>query len=366
MIPPLLVDIAAEFEISVAIAGQLATATFAAWAVSAVLVGPLSDSFGRRPVALAGLLVMTAAVIASAFAPNLQVLLALRVITGLGGGMIPPNGVAAASDVISPEKRAQAIGGLMAVNVLTAAISVPMLALIAEWSGWRFTFMVAGLMLAAGGILNWLWFPADNRDRIRDFSFFSRYRSLLSIGFFRTALAVSVSQRMAFWTMISYFAAYLIHTYGLSTGSVALPLAIAATGQVIGSYSTGIVAKRRDRTALVAATTAAGGLCGLVFFSFQLELWVAVALASVGTGLLSVTFPTLVSMSTEFSGQSRATGIGLMGLSNQSGGVFGAASAGLLLASTGYAGVGYMCLGVTILSALVAGLFMRQPPAAGG
>ena len=51
MLAPLLVAMANEFDTLVAVAGQLATATFAAWGVSVVTVGPLSDSFGRRPVA---------------------------------------------------------------------------------------------------------------------------------------------------------------------------------------------------------------------------------------------------------------------------------------------------------------------------
>ncbi|MCH7843036.1 MAG: MFS transporter, partial [Chloroflexi bacterium] len=87
MLAPLLVAIAAEFDTSVAVAGQLATATFSAWAVSVVSVGPLSDSFGRRPVALIGLSLLSIGVLASAFAPNLGILMALRVVTGLGGGM---------------------------------------------------------------------------------------------------------------------------------------------------------------------------------------------------------------------------------------------------------------------------------------
>ena len=51
--------------------------------------------------------------------------------------MIPPNGVAAMSDVISQERRAQTVGGLMAFNILAAAIAVPVLALLSEWVGWR-------------------------------------------------------------------------------------------------------------------------------------------------------------------------------------------------------------------------------------
>jgi predicted MFS family arabinose efflux permease len=76
--------------------------------------------------------------------------------------------------------------------------------------------------------------------------------------------------------------------------------------------------------------------------------------------LLSVTFPVLVSASTEYSGESKATGVGLMGFSNQTGGALGAGIAGALLASTGYVGIGYMCLGVTMASALMTSLFGRQ------
>ena len=93
IVPPLLVEIASDLDVSVPVAGQLATATFAAWAVSLLTVGPLSDSFGRRPVALIGLLVLSVSVLASAFAPNIEVLLALRVLTGLAGGTLPPTAV---------------------------------------------------------------------------------------------------------------------------------------------------------------------------------------------------------------------------------------------------------------------------------
>ena len=70
MVPALLVEIATDLEVSVAVAGQLNTATFAARAVSLVFAGPLADSFGRRPVALVGMLLLVGSVLASDFAPN--------------------------------------------------------------------------------------------------------------------------------------------------------------------------------------------------------------------------------------------------------------------------------------------------------
>ena len=175
MLAPLLVAIAAEFDTSVAVAGQLTTVTFAAWAVSVVSVGPLSDSFGRRPVALTGLSLLSVGVLASAFAPNLGILMALRVVTGLGGGMIPPNSLAAVADSVTPARRAQAVAGLMAFTSLSSVIGVPLVAIAADLGGWRLPFLVIGSLLAACALLNWFWFPKSEGAGLRSFSFFSRY-----------------------------------------------------------------------------------------------------------------------------------------------------------------------------------------------
>ncbi len=360
MITALLVEISDDMQVSVAAAGQLATATYAAWGVSVISVGPLSDSFGRRPIALAGLLLVTGSLIGGAFAPNFETLLVLRVLTGLGGGMMPPSLVGAISDVISPERRARAIGALLAVGMMATVVGVPVIALSADWSGWQFAFIVSGLLSAAGLVACWLWIPKDSGERARDLVVFSRYRTLISKGFFQVALTVNLAHRIAFWAIVSFFAAYMIHTYGVSLRFVALPLVILAIGQVVGTYAGGVVTGSRHRPVLIAAVCAAGGVCGFLLFAVDFQLWVAVAVATLAASLLSVSFPTLVAASTEHSGESKSTGVGMMGLSNQLGGVFGAAIAGGILATTGYQGIAYLCIGATAISVLGAVLFAKH------
>ena len=109
IVPPLLVEIATDLDVSVAVAGQLATATFAGWAVMGISGGPLSDSFGRRPVALACLAVLSISVLASAFAPNLEILLALRVSDRPGRRSASPKhrGVGFGRDRTGPAGREQ-------------------------------------------------------------------------------------------------------------------------------------------------------------------------------------------------------------------------------------------------------------------
>ena len=360
MVTALLVEVSTDLHVSVAVAGQLATATFAAWGVSVFSVGPLSDSFGRRPIALVGLLLLAGSLIGSAFAPNFETLLALRILTGLGGGTLPPTFVGAIADVISPERRARAVGSLLAVGMMASVVSVPAVTVLADWGGWQFAFIASGVLSTTGFAAIWLWLPKETGERVRDFVILPRYWSLIILGFFQVALTVNVAHRIVFWAMVSFFAAYMIHSYDVSLRFVALPLALIATGQVIGSYTGGVVAGSRHRPLLIAAICAAGGGCGFLFFAVELQLWVAVAVATLGTGLLSVNFPALVAASTEHSGESKATGVGMMGLSNQLGGVLGVAIAGGLLASTGYGGIAYLCLGATVVSVLMAVLFGRQ------
>ena len=368
MVPPLLVEVGTDLEISVAVAGQMVTATFAAWAISVLTVGPLSDSFGRRPVALTGMVLVLISVVASAFAPNIETLLALRLLTGFGGGTLPPNAVGVLSDVISPARRAQAVSGILAINGLAAAVSAPLAAVLADVGnilldgsgGWRIAFLVGGLLMVTAFTANWVWFPRESGDRVRNWEFFSRYRALISRRYFRVAVPVGISQRIAYWGMTSFFAAYLINTYQLDVGFAALPLGIVASAQVLGSYCAAFVATSRHRAVLIASISVAGGALGLVSFGFHLGLWATVAVAMVSSGLLSVPIPALVAISTEYSGESKATGASLMGLSNQSGGVLGAGISGAILASSGYAGIGYLLLGASVVSAMLTPLFGRR------
>ncbi|PKB69260.1 MAG: hypothetical protein BZY77_05715 [SAR202 cluster bacterium Io17-Chloro-G5] len=360
MLAPLLVDIAAEFDVSVAVAGQVGTATFAAWAISVVSVGPLSDSLGRRSVALVGLSLLAVGVLASAFAPNLETLMVTRVVTGLGGGMIPPNGMAAVVDVVPPARLARAIGTLISFTTLSAVIGVPAVALMADFGSWRLPFLVIGSLLTACIVLNWFWFPKNEAAKSRTFAFFSRYRDLLALPVLRSILAANLAQRIAYMAIFSYLATYLIDDYGVSVGAVALPLALVGIGGVIGSYIGGMVATHPDRMSLIAASAIGGGVAAAALFSVDLPVWAVVAISTVSIALLSLPWTVMIAVCTEISGNSRATGVGLVGVSNQTGAVGGAALGGLLLAVSGFPGIGYLCLGAVVFSAVVIVVFMRS------
>ena len=363
MLAPLLVDLSNEFDISVAAAGQLAAVTFAAWAISVISVGPISDSFGRRPVAVAGLGLLGISVLASSFAPNFGVLIALRVVTGLTGGMIPPNSMAAVADILTPAKRARAFGLLMAFASLSGVIGVPLVAVMTSVGGWRVPFLVIGSLLIVYAVLHWFWYPKIQASGPQSISFLSRYKQMASISLFRTALAANLLQRMAFYATFSYLAAFLISEHGLSVGETAVPLAIVGIGVVVGSTMAGFVSTMNRRAQVVAGCSVAGGLAVLVVFSVGITAWGTVGLALVGITFISIGWPTFLAISTEISGSSQATAVGMLGASNQLGGVGGAALGGAFLALGGFSTVGFFSFGALLLSTVVLqfGMGARKP-----
>ena len=362
MLAPLLVALANEFDVSVAATGQLAAVTFGAWAISVISVGPISDSFGRRPVAVTGLTLLSASIVASSFAPSFGVLLVLRIITGLSGGMIPPNSMAAVADVLPLAKRAQAFGFLMAFASLSSVIGVPMVAVLASLGGWRAPFLVLGSLLFCCALLHWLWFPKSKATTARSFSFLSRYKQMAGIGLFRITLAANLLQRMAFYATVSYLAAYLINNHGMSIGETAIPLAIAGTGVVVGSTMAGSVSALNRRSQVVSGCALVGGLASLLVFSVGLSTWGTVGVALVGITFISVGWPTFLAISTEISGSSQATAVGILGASNQLGGVGGAALGGAFLALGDFSNVGFFCLGTALISSVVLQLGMGARP----
>jgi len=140
MLGPLLVALADDFGTSIAVAGQLAAATFITWGITAPLVGPISDTYGRRPVLLIGLLLMALGVLGSGAAWSYGSLLALRLITGIGSAMLLPTIMAALADNLPPEKVGKAVGFITSSSWVGVAVGVPAIALLGYIGGWRLPF----------------------------------------------------------------------------------------------------------------------------------------------------------------------------------------------------------------------------------
>ena len=312
---------------------------------------------------MTGLGVMGVCISSAAFAPNFIVLMFLLMGTGLGGSMIPPNSMAAISDVVSPEKRGRAIGVAQGIMASAVVVGVPVVAVLTSVADWRLPFLVVGGLLLATFALSWLWYPKSPNTGPRSFSYLSRFKELGSIPVFRVGMLANFSQRIAFYAVLGYLAAYLIDSYDVSVGETALPLAVVGAGAVIGSLFGGMIASHQKRLGLVAVSGLAGGAGVLIVFAIDPAIWATVAIAFGAVCVLSIGWPVFITFATDIAGPSRATAIGMMGASNRMGGFIGSALGGAFLAIGGFSAVGIFCLATVAVSALVMRLAVREPHA---
>src|SRR3954471_24304356 len=87
-------------DLSWVVVGYLLAAT-----VAAPVYGHLGDAFGRRRLLLSALAIFSVASVACALAPTLPVLIAARVLQGLGGGGLMTMAQALIGENISPRER---------------------------------------------------------------------------------------------------------------------------------------------------------------------------------------------------------------------------------------------------------------------
>ena len=92
-----------------------------AFAVLLVPMGRFGDLWGRRKLFLAGMVLFTLGSLACGLAPNIYLLIAFRVLQGVGGAAMMPSTLSIIATVFAPEKRGAAMGVWGGVSGLASA-----------------------------------------------------------------------------------------------------------------------------------------------------------------------------------------------------------------------------------------------------
>ena len=180
MLVPALPILAKTFESNVSIAQMTVSLYMVGIACSQILMGPLSDRFGRRPVLLAGLGLMVVASAACSFAETLPQLIAARFFQAFGGasGMVVSRAII--RDLYSRERISSMISLVIAVMMIAQMLSPLAGGLIETAFGWRAIFYVitGATLIVAVAIA--LVLPETRRVRLASASFRRDVGGLLS------------------------------------------------------------------------------------------------------------------------------------------------------------------------------------------
>src|SRR5258707_2160068 len=180
MLVPALPLLASTFGRDISIAQMTVSLYMVGIACSQIVMGPLSDRFGRRPVLLAGLGLMVMASAACIFAETLPQLIAARFLQALGGatGMVVSRAII--RDLYSRERIGAMISLVIAVMMIAQMLSPPTGGLIETAPGWRASFYVitaASLVIAVAIAFT---LPETRRARIEAGGFRGDVGSLIT------------------------------------------------------------------------------------------------------------------------------------------------------------------------------------------
>ena len=164
LISPMLPLIAKEFGVPIGAVGKLIGAVYAvAAAAAALLVGPLSDRYGRRRFLEIAVVVFMTSLLLVGLTSNLRLFSVLRIFTGFAAGIFSTCAIAFVGDSFSYEKRGAAMSAVQTGYFAAFIIAVPLGAVLADKLGWRAAFVGFGLLAAPVFFFIRFLLPDDGR-----------------------------------------------------------------------------------------------------------------------------------------------------------------------------------------------------------
>lgn len=131
--------------------------------IATVLVGKLSDIYGRKPFLLTGIVFFIIGAFLCGTSATVFQLIAYRGIQGLGGGILMSATITAVGDLFAPRERAKWTGVMMAVFGFSSVIGPTLGGFMVDHIAWKWIFWIfLPLGLVAFGMI-WTMFPKTAR-----------------------------------------------------------------------------------------------------------------------------------------------------------------------------------------------------------
>jgi DHA1 family inner membrane transport protein len=341
-VSPLLPDMADDLGTSVAVAGQIVTATLVAAALCGLIVGPIADHAGARRSITAGLLLTAASALATALSSSYLLVMLARLAGGIGGAVTLGVSLGVAGSSFTGGERQRALGLITAAIAGGASAGIPVVTLLADVGGWRGAFVAIAAALALNALVTYRMLPAGvpaARNSGRSVAaIVESYAPLLSDRRMTTLYAATALFATGWMGAGTYIGAYMVDEHGFSIRQVGLVYMVGGggvfAGSLLGAGRSGSIGVARlfilssaSMALLWAFLFGGGSLVGALVPTLLLGV---IGLLG-GMGLVSLT--TLIANETP---AGPSTTMVLRGSVFNLGSAFGALLGGLLLAQAGY------------------------------
>lgn len=348
---PFLLDMARDLSTSLALVGNLVAATSVSWAVAGMLAGAGSDRWGRRPFLIVGPIALAFAVIGVASAATFTQAVIWSIAAGGCCGMYTGVIFAEVSARVSASQQGRALGWVMSGQSLTLLVGVPLAAFVGSLIGWRGVHVCVAVLAAASAVAMLVTTRGRASSARARGTRAPSLRAALSLPVVRL-LGMGILERICYGLTAVYFATFLQSTYHLTLDAVALPLAVFASGNILGTVLGGQLADKLSNRALTfAAAMVASGGAALALFGWQASLMVSVGLGFVYVFLNAIARPAMLASLATVPEHVRGTVMGLNVTCSSIGWMGASGLGGLMVATQGFAGFGPLTAVIAVAGA---------------
>lgn len=361
----LLVDIASSFDTTVGIAGQINTAYAIAAVTFALLASFLSIKFKHKSLLLAGVLLMTASVLGCYFASNFILLLVFYSMSGAGYALVNPMTFTLVGEYFPLEKRARAVGWLVASGALVYVVGAPIIAFMSGSGGWRFPLSGFVLpVLLTSLLISFIGLPSAsrNRDVSADTRTSSSFKEILLNHSALACLIGDTLRSAAFVAVVLYATSFFRQRFLMSTDVASLLLLGGAISYVFGSLAAGRLMNRLGRKSSTALTAFLSGIF-TVSYVFVPNVWISTVLMLVASWFFGMVASSANCLTLEQIPRHRGTMMSVDTAVINAGSAIGSALGGLALLYLNYEGLGSVLGTIGIAAAIVFFLLSKDPTA---
>ena len=359
-LPSIALDLEATYTIvSLSISGHLAMT-----AGLQLIIGPLSDRFGRRPVLLVSMALFTLASLGCALATNVWVFLAFRILQGaiIAGYTLS---LAMIRDVMSPQRAAGLIGYVSTVMAVAPMIGPMIGGVLDEFFGWRSSFVT---LFALGTIaLATCWYSLGETNRTPSDTLIAQIRTypelLRSKRFWGYALCMTFSTG-AFYSFLAGAPLVAEAFFDMPPSLLGFYMGTITAGFMLGSFLAGRYAQRYALSTMMIAgrlSACVGLIVGLALHAAGIVNTVSFFGSTVFLGLGNgLTIPSSNAGVLSAVPHLTGTAAGLSGALTVGGGALLMTMTGALLTERNAASVVLSMMLLCAFAGLIAAFYVRQ------
>ncbi|HAY37633.1 MAG: MFS transporter [Bacteroidetes Order II. Incertae sedis bacterium] len=282
IVAPILPRIGEALLIPEALQGWLITSYALFLSIFALIIGPISDKFGRRVVLLLGSGSMAIALWFHGVADSFESLLAVRAAAGAAGGMLSGAAVSYVGDYFPYNKRGWANGWVMSGIAFGQIVGIPIGTILADQFGFRGAFLMFAGTMTLTTVLIWFCVPQPDVDRDTERLTVARaiagYRELLSRRVVAFASATYFLMFFSIGLYVIYLPTWLETTLNVSGTSIASLFLVGGLASVISGPMAGKLSDRTGRKPLILVSCFGLSAVMIVTTYWTTSMWVAYVL----------------------------------------------------------------------------------------